>query len=252
MSPFDWIFFDCFNTLIDDFDSSGDESGLGPIKNMPLQPGWYSHPVEAGWYSEAEEFLQDWDDWHKTQWPARGWREVALPDRLRSIFRKRLQDRDKEVEVLVSMMVSEFANSYPNTLRFTPGVREMLDFWRGRCRMGVVSNFYLPGWPARCIEEFGLSPYFEFVLDSSAFGWKKPGHQIYEEALRLSGILRSEVNRVVFIGDSLRNDVLAPRQIGMQSIYFDRSGDRPSSSRTPEGILSITHWDQFRLHLTKT
>jgi hypothetical protein len=33
---FDWIFFDCFNTLIDDFDESGDESGLGSLPRLAV------------------------------------------------------------------------------------------------------------------------------------------------------------------------------------------------------------------------
>jgi FMN phosphatase YigB (HAD superfamily) len=33
----DWIFFDCFNTLIDDFDATGDESGLGSL-DLDIEP----------------------------------------------------------------------------------------------------------------------------------------------------------------------------------------------------------------------
>ncbi len=38
MNEFDWIVFDCFNTLIDDFDQAGDESGLGPMEHYPNFP----------------------------------------------------------------------------------------------------------------------------------------------------------------------------------------------------------------------
>lgn len=239
ISPIDWIFFDCFNTLIDDFDEDGDESGLGSVRHIP---------VDAGWYSTPEEFRRDYDAWHERQWPHKGWQEVELPERLRAVFGSRMPGRAGEIDPVVSRMVKALRVGYASTLRLTPGVREMLDFWYGRCRMGVVSNFYFPGWPAGYIEVFGLSRYFDFVLDSAAFGWKKPGLQIYGEALRLSGVPPSKAHRVQFIGDSLRNDVLSPRQVGMQAVYFDRSKDRPSSSRAPEGIPSITHWDQFRMN----
>src|SRR5260221_815449 len=43
-SEFDWIFFDCFNTLIDDFDEHGDENGLGSLPQLAVTLGYYSKP----------------------------------------------------------------------------------------------------------------------------------------------------------------------------------------------------------------
>lgn len=43
---FDWIFFDCFNTLIDDFDESGDESGLGSLPVLAVQHGFFAAPAD--------------------------------------------------------------------------------------------------------------------------------------------------------------------------------------------------------------
>ena len=37
-----WIFFDCFNTLLDDFDETGDESGLSPIVHLPVRDGYFA------------------------------------------------------------------------------------------------------------------------------------------------------------------------------------------------------------------
>ena len=46
-----YLFFDCFNTLIDDFDEQGDESGMRPLSHIP---------VKHGIYNEAEHFHQDY------------------------------------------------------------------------------------------------------------------------------------------------------------------------------------------------
>ena len=60
MKPsFDWVFFDCFNTLIDDFDDRGDESGLRPILRRP---------VETGFYATEVEFKGDYDRWKRDRW----------------------------------------------------------------------------------------------------------------------------------------------------------------------------------------
>ena len=101
----------------------------------------------------------------------------------------------------------------------------MLQRWRGNVRMGVVSNFYLPDWPQRMFRKFGLDGFFDFVIDSASFGFKKPRRPIYSEALQRAGISSNPASRALFIGDNLTNDVLALMELGMQAIYLDRSND---------------------------
>ncbi len=237
MSSFDWIFFDCFNTLIDNFDDTGDESGIGFLTHMP---------VEAGFYSSSTDFRQDYDRWRENQWSDGTWREVTLPERFRAVLEEKAPERRGEIEGLVCEMIEHFEQEFPKTLRLTPGVVQMLDFWIDKCRLAVVSNFFLPDGPSRSIQKSGLGKYFEFMLGSSDFGWKKPGKQIYQHALGLANVQADQANRVLFIGDSLQNDYTAPKQLGMQAVYFDRSDDRPGSIKTSGDISSIKHWDEFR------
>ena len=68
---FDWIFFDCFNTLIDDFDDIGDESGVGPILCLP---------VESEFYATEAAFKVDYDKWKRDRWDGNDWGEVNLAD----------------------------------------------------------------------------------------------------------------------------------------------------------------------------
>ena len=60
-----WIFFDCFNTLIDDFDATGDESGLGSLPDLAVEIGAAltredfvsayrgACPIDSGEYAEV-------------------------------------------------------------------------------------------------------------------------------------------------------------------------------------------------------
>ena len=182
MNKFDWIFFDCFNTLIDDFDQAGDESGMGPIAHLP---------VEAGIYPAVEAFRQDYSDWRKQQWTHQ-WREVTLPERWREILRSRSPDLPgQHVDAVVADMLQSFEVEYPKTLRLPEGVTEMLEYWQGKARLGVVSNFPLSYWPEQLLKQFGLRGHFDFVLDSAVCGWKKPGLEIYQAACRLAEIPES-------------------------------------------------------------
>ncbi len=235
-SSFDWIFFDCFNTLIDDFTADGDESGVVPILHLP---------VEAGFYVTEAEFKVDYNRWKRNRWDGNDWGEVDLRERFTDILTKKDGSRKDEVSTLVSRMIEQFELGYSNTLRPTPGVYDMLQRWRGKVRMGVISNFYLPDWPQRMLVKFGLDEFFVFVIDSASFGFKKPGHPIYIGALDRAGISVNQAERVFFIGDNLTNDVLAPMELGMKAIYLDRADDRPSSEPVPVGVPSIKRWDEF-------
>ena len=46
LPDFDWIFFDCFNTLIDDFDAAGEEGSLLGVPQMAVERGFFPS-VEA-------------------------------------------------------------------------------------------------------------------------------------------------------------------------------------------------------------
>ena len=236
-TSFDWIFFDCFNTLIDDFTTDGDESGLGAVLDLP---------ANAGFYTTGAEFKIDYDRWKRDTWDGTDWREVELTHRLKDILTKKAGSRTDEVDTFVDRIIEQFESGYQATLRLTPGVHEMLQRWRHKVRMGVISNFYQPDWPQRMLMKFGLDGFFDFIIDSASFGFKKPGHPIYIGALQQAGLSIKQASRVLFIGDNLTNDVLAPMELGMKAIYLDRSDDRPLSEPVPENIPSIKHWDDFK------
>ncbi|MDE2999798.1 MAG: HAD family hydrolase [Gemmatimonadota bacterium] len=231
-----WIFFDCFSTLLDDFDETGDESGLGSIVDIP---------VREGYFATTREFADAYSEWRKDRLTGDDSREVLLQDRLADVLAASEKTGLTPVQCLVTEMVEEFEKSYPEQVRPTPGVEAMLAAWRGSVRMGVVSNFYLPGWPRRLLADHGLLHDFEFVVDSAEIGFRKPGAGIYRQALRRAGLTHDRADEVLFIGDNLRNDVLGPRSMGMNAVYFDRSLERPMPERG-EWADTITRWDEFR------
>ena len=231
-----WIFFDCFNTLLDDFDETGDESGLSSIVDLPVREGPFAAP---------DDFVMAYSRWRRTRLSGNDSREVLLPNRLMEVLTASGKIGRKPAHRLVQEMVEEFKRSYPKQVRPTPGVEAMLASWRGNVRMGVVSNFYLSGWPEQLLADHGLSDNFEFVVDSARLGFRKPGAEIYRESLSRAGLSAERAGDVLFIGDNLQNDVLAPRSLGMAAMYFDRSRDRPMAGRQT-WTDSITHWDEFR------
>ena len=86
-------------------------------------------------------------------------------------------------------------------------------------RMGLISNTH------RCLsalqEHFGLAPYIGCAVSSSDHGFMKPHPDIFREALRRLGVQPAQA---VMVGDSLANDILGARRIGMRGVLVSRSG----------------------------
>jgi FMN phosphatase YigB (HAD superfamily) len=135
---------------------------------------------------------------------------------------------------------------YARLIRPTPGAAAMLAYWGQRKKIGVVSNFFLPNRPADYLRSFGLDADLAFVLDSAAFGWRKPHAAIFHEALRLAGLDASGAGRVLFAGDRPDLDILPARALGFQTLHFHRGKTRPVVEPTPTGIRAIYDWDEFR------
>lgn len=115
-----------------------------------------------------------------------------------------------------------FFDLYVGTEFFTlyPDVPEALERLRvGGYRLGIVSN-----WESRLLDlcaAHGIASYFDFAVISEVEGFVKPHPYMYRRALELAS---ASANRVVHVGDSLRDDVEGAAALGIRGILLDRSG----------------------------
>ncbi|THF71370.1 HAD family hydrolase [Deinococcus sp. Arct2-2] len=100
---------------------------------------------------------------------------------------------------------------------------------------GIVTNG-LTGWTgaqALCIERLGLTPLFDTVLNSVNIGFSKPDPRIYTLALERLGVSAAET---WFVGDSPKNDVWGPQQVGMRAAFLPTG--HALSGETPDAVLN--------------
>ncbi|EYB66736.1 CbbY/CbbZ/GpH/YieH family hydrolase [Deinococcus phoenicis] len=111
-----------------------------------------------------------------------------------------------------------------------PHALDVLQELRARgLRVGVVTN----GWveaQTTCLERTGLAPLTDDVVISKGVGLSKPAPAIYELALARLGVNAADT---WFVGDSPRNDVWGPQQVGLRAAYLPTghglSGERPDA-----------------------
>ncbi|HET7230531.1 MAG TPA: HAD-IA family hydrolase [Longimicrobium sp.] len=97
------------------------------------------------------------------------------------------------------------------------GTAETLDELKRRgYRLGVISN--ADGTVEALLEDIGLRPHFEFVIDSTAVGVEKPDPRIFRMALERMGV---EPHEAVYVGDLYEIDVVGARAVGMRAYLVD-------------------------------
>lgn len=83
-------------------------------------------------------------------------------------------------------------------------------------RLGLISNS--DGSIAASIEKFGLTKFFECIIDSQVVGVEKPDPKIFEIALTQLNLVAA---RCVYVGDNYDRDVIGARGVGITPILLD-------------------------------
>jgi putative hydrolase of the HAD superfamily len=116
-------------------------------------------------------------------------------------------------------------------LKLREGVPETLATLRARgIALGIVSNID-EDQLAYLTTAGGLPDCFDWMLSSEAAGSCKPDRGIFREALRRAGCVPDQV---LFVGDTLRQDVAGANQAGMRSVLLWYRDDREPPGAEPE------------------
>ena len=102
-----------------------------------------------------------------------------------------------------------------------PQAQSLLDDLRGSHRMALITNFDHPPHVHSRLSALGLRQYFDAVVVSGEVGAKKPDPEIFTLALDKIGMAAEDV---AFIGDSIEDDIVGAKAIGMTPILIDREG----------------------------
>jgi putative hydrolase of the HAD superfamily len=101
-------------------------------------------------------------------------------------------------------------------LELYPGVKEVLDELQTRYRLAIVSDaqsaYALPE-----LNSLGIQGYFNPIIISSDYGYRKPDVRLFTKALEEIDINPQEA---VFVGNSMYNDILGASQAGMKTVFF--------------------------------
>jgi 2-haloalkanoic acid dehalogenase type II len=153
----------------------------------------------------------------------------------RDFFRDALHAASRELGTTLDEADVEFyfAVQHRNRardFRLRPGVVETLEALRARgLHLGIVSNIDEDDLH-HLIDLGGLRGHFDSLLSSEAAGSCKPDPGIFAIALERAGCAPGEA---LFVGDTLRQDVLGANRCGLRSVLLWHRADRPPPDDGP-------------------
>ena len=112
-----------------------------------------------------------------------------------------------------------------------PGVEDTLRHLHSKYHLAIISD----GQTAYAVPELNavrLSGYFDPIIISGDFGYRKPDKRLFTAALAAMNMGPSEV---LFVGNDMYRDVYGAQRLGMKTVFFksnqgtqDKEGVKPS------------------------
>jgi len=130
------------------------------------------------------------------------------------------------------------AEAYRSAIRFKlalyPDVKAVMDKLSVRYRMATISDGQ-GVWARPELASAGLAEYFETVVVSGDYGYRKPDKRIFETALSRMNLRPEEV---VFVGNDMYRDIWGAHEMGMKTVFFrSNQGDWRSRGAEPDYII---------------
>ena len=121
-----------------------------------------------------------------------------------------------------------------NRLQLYPGVLDVLNDLRLRFKLAAISD----AQTAWCLPEMravGIDGYFDPVIVSGNFGYRKPDPRLFTAALTA---LQEAAENVLFVGNDMFRDVYAAKQLGIKTVFFSSNqGRKQAEGVKPDYII---------------
>jgi HAD superfamily hydrolase (TIGR01549 family) len=117
----------------------------------------------------------------------------------------------------ITTAINSFFEDYIQSLKLRPNTTKVLEKLATNFALGLVSNFTYAPVIHTAVEKLGIARYFDQVLVSQDFGWRKPSSKVFEEILRRLSALGEET---VYVGDSPLEDIKGAQNASMKTIFI--------------------------------
>ena len=174
----------------------------GLLAEWGLDPGLDLAGLQATVVSGMKAY-QSWREEREVELPPEQvWVDYILPNH--ALPRERLAAAAEDLTF--------FYETHYQVRRLRPEAPAVLEVLHERgFRLAIISNIISRGLVPFNLAEYGIARYFDPVVTSASFGWRKPNERIFHEATRLMGLPPAAC---AYVGDTVSRDVIGARRAG--------------------------------------
>ena len=218
------ILFDLYGTLIDiETDESRDDIYRG-IAHYLTYHGVYRHRWEVR--DRYYQIMKQQKEIGGEEYP-----EIDVEAIWNTFLEQEGVTADHERRKLALILAQIYRGLSRNRLQLYPDVKKVLDELRPAYRLALVSDaqtcYALPEMKA-----VGLDGYFNPIIISSHFGFRKPDTRLIGKAL--DG-LKLGPTEVICVGNDMYRDIYGASRLGLKAIFIDSNqGAKSHENVTPD------------------
>jgi putative hydrolase of the HAD superfamily len=138
------------------------------------------------------------------------------------------------VEHLPILLAETYRAASRFRLQLYPGVEDTLKHLHPKYRLAAITD----GQVAYALPELnavGLSGYFDPIIISGSFGYRKPDERLFTTVL---AAMKMQASEVLFVGNDMYRDVFGGQKIGIKTVFFkSNQGTQEKENVQPDYII---------------
>ena len=214
------IFFDLDRTLWD-FDAAAE---------VAFERIYDQYHLKDFGIPSAHEFHEVYHPLNEQLWVLYRADKITKDELNRTRFMKPLEHYGIHDTAMADHLSEDYVYWSPRIVRLVPGTMELLDYLKSKYHLHLITNGFQEVQHTK-LNGSGLEPYFETLTVSEEVGVKKPNPEIFHYALRKAHATAEES---IMIGDEMAVDIDGARAAGMDTVFFNPSGENDEGERTFE------------------
>jgi putative hydrolase of the HAD superfamily len=222
------ILFDLYGTLIDiETDESMEEIYRGIAHYLTYQ-GIYLHRWEVR--DRYYQIMKQQKEIRGEEYP-----EIDVEAIWNSLLRQQGIKAAPTRRKLSTILAQIYRGISRKRLQLYPDVKKVLDELCPAYRMALVSDAQ-PSYALPEIKAVGLDGYFDPIIISAHYGFRKPDRRLTEKTLGSMKLMPAEV---ICVGNDMYRDIYGASRLGIKTIFFDSNqGEKYHENVTPDYVAN--------------
>ncbi|GIW47219.1 MAG: haloacid dehalogenase [Deltaproteobacteria bacterium] len=234
------IVFDLFDTLVDFNHSNPPSVEINGVEVKSISAPVYRVFSQAFGHMDFNRFqrafIESYEEIEREK--KKEYKELYAGERFRLMLTKLNIGADKSfLEDLVEDMVVAHMETIFNSVSFPKENRDiLLAIKEKNYRIALLSNFDHAPTAYRILDAFGIKNFFDTIVISVEFGWRKPKPCVFNKVLSSLGVAAEEA---IFVGDSFEADVIGAKWVGMSAIWVNKRNESlKTRALAPDYVVS--------------